>query len=95
MNFGRFFKLNQNLSSTVNGLTIFDYTELPAYEGLDSNNPMSPKFPISISITDNAVRFKMHYCVYRCSNDLRQATQQEDKEFYPYYGFSIEDIRRN
>lgn len=95
MNFGRFFKLNQNLSSTVNGLTIFDYTELPAYEGLDSNNPMTPKFPISVSITDNAVRFKMHYCVYRCSNDVRQATQQEDKESYPYYGFSIDDIRRN
>ena len=94
MNFGRFFKLNQNLSSTVNGLTIFDYTELPAYEGLDSNNPMSPKFPISISITDNSVRFKMHYCVYRCSNDVRQESHKQDKDPYPYYGFSIEDIRR-
>ncbi len=77
MNFGRFFKLNQNLSSMVNGITIFDYTELPAYEGLDANNPMSPKYPISLSITDNSVRFKMHYCVYRCSNIKRERQQKQ------------------
>jgi len=84
MNFGRFFKLNQYTSDVVEGITIFDYTELPAYDGLASDNPSSPKYPVTMTITDNAIRFKMHYCIYRCSEDRQNGT---------IYGFSIEDIK--
>ncbi len=87
MNYGRFFKLNQNLSDMVAGVTIFDYTELSVYEGLASDNTPSPKYPISMTITDNAVRFKMHYCIYRCSDANKDNPN-------PVYGFSIDDIKR-
>lgn len=87
MNYGRFFNLNQNLSDMVAGVTIFDYTELSAYEGLESDNTPSPKYPISMTITDNAVHFKMHYCIYRCSDANKDNPN-------PVYGFSIDDIKR-
>ena len=90
MNFGRFFKLNQYMSDMVAGVTIYDYTELPAYKGLASSNPSSPKYPISLTITKNAVRFKMHYCVYRSSNIERDQQSHETK---PIYGFSIDEIK--
>ena len=34
MNIGRFFRLNQNLSVIVEGVVVYDYTGLPAYQGL-------------------------------------------------------------
>lgn len=91
MNYGRFFKLNQNLSDMVAGVTIFDYTELSACEGLASDNTPSPKYPISMTITDNAVRFKMHYCIYRCL-DTKKDNPGDNP--VPIYGFSIDDIKR-
>lgn len=81
MNYGRFFKLNQKMSSLVNGVTIFDYTELPAFEGRPIDTPvsMSPRYPISVSITSNAVRFNMHYCVYRGSKIVIQQPHNQQK----------------
>ena len=87
MNFGRFFKLNQNTSDLVEGITNFDYTELPAYDGLASDNSTTPKYPVTMTITDNSIRFKMHYCIYRCSEDRQNGNSD------PIYGFSIEDIK--
>lgn len=65
MNHGRFFKLNQYLSKLPNGIAIYDYTELPAYRERERNNAMSPKYPISVVITSDAVCFRMHYCAFK------------------------------
>ena len=63
MSNGRFFRLNQSLSKVVDGVTIFDYIEVAAYEGLEK--PMSPKYPISMIIDADSVKFRLHYCAYR------------------------------
>lgn len=80
MNNGRFFKLNQRLSRIVEGVAIFDYTELPAYDGKEK--PMSPKYPVSLIITTDAVMFRLHYSAYR---------RKDNKEML-LYGYSIGEI---
>ena len=82
MNYGRFFRLNQSLSKVVDGVAIYDYIELPAYFGPSEENRMSPKYPISLTITSNSVRFRLHYSVYKIEN------QRES-----IYGYSVEDIK--
>ena len=80
MNNGRFFRLNQRLSRIVEGVAIFDYTELPAYDGKEK--PMSPKYPVSLIITTDAVMFRLHYSAYR---------SKDNKEMLSY-GYSIDEI---
>lgn len=65
MNHGHFFQLNHSSSRLDDGVVIFDYTELPAYEGRESDNDMSPKYPVSLVIMSDSVRFRMHYCAYK------------------------------
>lgn len=78
MNYGRFFRLNKNLSKLGAGVVIYDYIELPAYPGSSEKNNMSPKYPVSMTITPNSVRFRLHYSVYK-------------KETLGY-GYSVEDF---
>ena len=61
MNYGKFFKIN--LSESVDGVTIYDYVDLPAYFG--ELKTISPKYPINVVITKDAVRFRLHYCAYK------------------------------
>lgn len=62
MNYGKFFKLNLEESKIVDKIAIYDYIDLPAYEG--NPKPMSPKYPVSLRISQDAVRFCLHYCAY-------------------------------
>ena len=85
MNIGRFFRLNQSLSVVVDGVVVYNYTELPAYQGLASDNTMSPKYPISLVITSDSVRFRMHYCNYKSSAVGAP----------PLYGYDMESVFNN
>lgn len=64
MNYGKFFRLNQNLSRIEEGVTIYDYIDLPAYFEASTKVKMSPKYPISVSITEEKVVFRVHYSAY-------------------------------
>ena len=83
MNYGRFFRLNQSLSKVVDGVAIYDYIELPAYFGPSEENKMSPKYPVSVTITANSVRFRLHYSVYKVETDMNSE-----------YGYSVDDIHQ-
>lgn len=65
MNYGRYFKLNQVVSKVVDGVTVYDYTDLPAFFGPSKDTPQTPKYPVSVVITADAVRFRLHYSSYK------------------------------
>ena len=64
MNYGKFFRLNQSLSKIEDGVAIFDYIDLPAYFEASVENKMSPKYPINVTITEDCIRFRVHYSNY-------------------------------
>ena len=88
MNIGRFFRLNQSLSVAVKGVVVYDYTGLPAYQGLASDNTMSPKYPVNLVITSDSVRFRMHYCAYKT-----KWKGEDCKEYYDYQ-YAVKDVFR-
>lgn len=88
MNHGHFFKLNQHLSRIDDGVAIYDYVALPAYQGLAKDNPMSSKFPISLVITSNSVRFRMHYCAYKSQWKVKDGNGNEVIKYG--YQYSVE-----
>ena len=65
MNYGKFFRLNQRTSKIEEGISIYDYIDLPAYFESSESNEMSPKYPISATITEYSIRFRVHYSAYR------------------------------
>lgn len=65
MNYGKFFRLNLKESKIVDGIAVYDYIDLPAFLESSSENPISPKYPITAVITKDSVRFRLHYCAYR------------------------------
>ncbi len=65
MNYGRYFKLNQVVSKVVDGVTVYDYIDLPAFFGPSKDTPQTPKYPVSVVITADAVRFRLHYSSYK------------------------------
>ena len=85
MNYGRFFRLNQNLSSVEDGVAIFDYIDLPAYFGAAESNNMSPQYPISVTITPNSVQFRLHYGIYKISKETEGTTE---------YGYDVESLKK-
>lgn len=62
MNTGKYFRLNLDESKVVDGIAVYDYIDLPAYFG--ERKTMSPQYPVSVSITDGGVRFRVHYCAF-------------------------------
>lgn len=86
MNIGRFFRLNQSLSDVVDGIVVYDYTGLPAYQGLASDNTMSPKYPINLVITSDSVRFRMHYCAYKTKWNDTNGNEKYD------YQYAVKDV---
>lgn len=62
MNYGKFFRLNLKESKIVENVAVYDYTDLPAYFG--KSKKMSPKYPITLCITRDSLRFRLHYCAY-------------------------------
>lgn len=63
MNYGKYFQLNLDASRMVDGITVYDYLDMPAYFG--SPKAISPKYPLSVVITSDSVRFRLHYCAYK------------------------------
>jgi len=80
MNYGKFFRLNQRTSKIEEGVAIYDYIDLPAYFEASESNEMSPKYPISVTITEDSVRFRVHYSAYKC----KHKRQNHDIESYSY-----------
>ena len=62
MNYGKFFRLNLKESKIVEKVAVYDYIDLPAYFG--KSKKMSPKYPITLCITGDSLRFRLHYCAY-------------------------------
>lgn len=88
MNYGKFFRLNKNLSRIEDGFAIYDYIDLPAYFAPSMDNKMSPKYPISLMITSSSVIFRLHYSAYKI--------EKEKDLNYPkyYYDHEIKDDLR-
>ena len=82
MNYGRFFRLNQNLSRIEEGFAIYDYIDLPAYFAPSMSNKMSPKYPISVMITSNSVVFRLHYSALKIEEQEQSANKSYPKYFY-------------
>ena len=68
MNFGKYFKLNRNISRLEEGFVLFDYVDLPAYFESSESNLMSPKYPINVTITSDTVQFRLHYSSYKITD---------------------------
>lgn len=58
MNYGKFFRLNLNESKVGDGLAVYDYIDLPDYSVEES---VSPRYPVSMVISEDAIRFRLHY----------------------------------
>lgn len=67
MNHGKFFSLNLSASRIENGIAVFDYTDIFDAE-VTENHAQTPRYPIFVSITSDAVKFILQYCVYSQDN---------------------------
>ena len=83
MNYGRYFKLNQVVSKVVDGVTVYDYIDLPAFFGPSVDTPQTPKYPISVTITSDAVLFRVHYSCFKAENE---------KESVPEYSMHLDEV---
>lgn len=96
MNYGRYFKLNQVVSKVVDGVTVYDYTDLPAFFGPSKDTPQTPKYPVSVVITAEAVRFRLHYSSYKYGPEEDGASMmvEEDGASKMVYKLHLEDMLR-
>lgn len=99
MNYGRYFRLNQALSKVVSGVAIYDYVDLPAYFGPSVDNPMSPKYPINVTITSDTISFRLHYSAFKLekkSNFVEILKNDGKKRLinkeFPQYAYDEEGI---
>lgn len=89
MNYGKYFRLNQRISRIEKGIAVYDYIDLPAYfDSGDISRNMSPKYPISVAITENSVRFIVHYGTYKCGDEYFDSIENEET-----MSEAIEDIK--
>lgn len=88
MNYGKFFRLNRSLSKIEEGIAIYDYVDLPAYFTPSVENYLSPKYPISVNISQSSVSFRLHYCAFKIEG------QKENFENYTYYTYDSDDFKR-
>ena len=99
MNYGRYFRLNQALSKVVSGVAIYDYVDLPAYFGPSEQNPMSPKYPISVTITSDMVCFRLHYSAFKIEEKqnidqilFNDGKKRRIENNFPQYAYDKDDI---
>lgn len=90
MNYGKFFRLNKNLSRIEEGYAVYDYIDLPAYFTRSLDNQMSPKYPVSMSILADSVVFKLHYSAFKIEESSEVLPDQTDSK-YPKYLYDIKD----
>ncbi len=78
MNSGYFFSLDAEKSRQEDNLAVFHYTDLPAYLGAPDKD--TPKYPISVVITSDSVKFMLHYCAYKITHTyIRTETKDDNK----------------
>ena len=58
---GRYFRLDVDTSVVGDGISVFEYHDLPIY--FEEFNGMSPRYPISVVISAEEVKFLIHYCI--------------------------------
>jgi len=90
MNYGKFFRLNKNLSRIEEGFAVYDYIDLPAYFTSSLDNLMSPKYPVSMAVLADSVVFKLHYSAYKIEEDLDVTANLTDPQ-YPKYLYDVKD----
>lgn len=90
MNYGKFFRLNKNLSRIEEGFAVYDYIDLPAYFTRSLDNQMSPKYPVSMTVLADSVVFKLHYSAYKIEESSDVLPDQTDSK-YPKYLYDIKD----
>lgn len=59
MNYGRFFVLDLESSDLAKGVAVFNYRSVKAYE--HACDSITPKYPFFLTITKDAIEFKVHY----------------------------------
>ncbi len=92
MNYGRFFVLDLESSDLAKGVAVFNYRSVKAYD--HACDSITPKYPFFLTITKDAIEFKVHYMQARLKkrDDLDQnrnlfdyqtihITPQTDAEF--------------
>ena len=94
MNYGKFFRLNKNLSRIEEGYAVYDYIDLPAYFTRSIDNRMSPKYPVSMTVMADSVVFKLHYSAYKIEESSDVLPDQIDPK-YPKYLYDIKDYTHN
>ena len=94
MNYGKFFRLNKNLSRIEEGYAVYDYIDLPAYFTRSIDNQMSPKYPVSMTVLADSVVFKLHYSAYKIEESSDVLPDQIDPK-YPKYLYDIKDNTQN
>ena len=74
MNYGRFFVLDLESSDLSKGVAVFNYRSVKAYD--HTCGPITPKYPIFLTITKDAIEFKVHYVQGR----LNKKEEEKDGE---------------
>ncbi|GEM_PF-5686864 len=65
MNYGRFFVLDLDSSKLSEGIAVFNYRSVKAYN--TKFDGITPKYPVFLNITKEAVEFKIHYSHIDCN----------------------------
>lgn len=76
MNRGKFFSLDLEASCLNEGIAVFDYTDIYDASVEEGNSKTTPRFPIFVSITPDAVKFILQYCVYLQNADKKKEEQR-------------------
>lgn len=76
MNHGKFFSLDLAASRLDEGIAVFDYTDIYDASVEEGNSKTTPRFPIFVSITPDAVKFILQYCVYLQNADKKKEEQR-------------------
>ena len=75
MNHGKFFSLDLTASRLDEGISVFDYTDIFDASIKEGESKSTSRYPIFVSITSNAVKFILQYCMYLQNADGDKANQ--------------------
>lgn len=84
MNHGKFFSLDLAASRIEEGISVFFYTDIFDARVTEEIGQITPRYPISVSITETSVKFILQYCVYMQQDGTFVPTQDllKEKGFY-------------
>lgn len=76
MNYGRYFELDLMASKVEEGISVFNYIDLPD-AAVDTSRQKSPQYPIFVTFTPQSVKFILQYCVvYKYNGKILLDTQK-------------------